>query len=300
MTGALNYYDGRSEVPVGSDFPLPVTDFWIEQAIREIYSTYGDVVSVTKKKKSLVKFGRTLNADANVKTTVAIFQDAIVNETFATTNSVDKVVSTSGSDTGAVTIEGHTIDGSGNLTFVVQDATLTGQTAVTLGTPLARANRLYVKPGTFASPASDLQGDVTVFDSTLSGGGVTSGKPDQDAAVKLLCRGSAGKNQTEKAATSISSTDYWIVSKLHAGVTRTTGANAKVDVDLEFKKIGGVWRSMGVEAVLNQANESSLVEIFQPFLIVPKNSDVRMVATSDTNDTTLTGRFSGILAQVVS
>ena len=80
---------------------------WIEQAIDEIYSTYGDVVSVSEKRKSLNKFGRTSNADAGVKTTVATFQDAIVNETFATTNSIDYAVSTSTSDTADTVVTGR-------------------------------------------------------------------------------------------------------------------------------------------------------------------------------------------------
>lgn len=34
-------------------------------------------------------------------------------------------------------------------------------------------------------------------------------------------------------------------------------------------------------------------------LVIPKNTDVRMVALSNTNDTTVSGRIAGILSLVV-
>jgi hypothetical protein len=271
----------------------------IEQAIREIESGYGDIVSVVRKEKSLLKFGRTSNADVGVKTTVATFQDAVVNETFATTNSIDKVVSSSGSDTGVVTVEGHTLNTeNGHLTFAVQNVILTGQTAATLATPLARCTRIYRTRGTFASPSTDLVGNVVVYDSTLSGGGLSSGKPDVDESVKCIIP--AGKNQSEKCATSISSTDYWILTSFYTSCTRNAPQNARVDIDIEWRELGGVWRPLGLEITIDQAVEPSFGEVFKVCPLVPKNSDVRMVATSNTADTIVTGRMHGLLAEIVS
>ena len=176
-----------------------VIDPQMAQAIREIKSTYGDDVDIISKAKSLAKFGRSENADSGVKTTVGTFGSVgtpNVNETYSTTNDIDKIVSSDDGDTETLHIEGHTIDASGNLTFVIQTKTLTGQTPATLDTPLARCTRLKVNAsGSFGSPAGDLAGDVYAYAS--DGVTVTSGVPQTNTAVKA--RITAGINQTEQA-----------------------------------------------------------------------------------------------------
>lgn len=268
-------------------------DPWMQYVIAEIYDVYG--VRVLPKPKQLRKFGRTANADNGVKTTVGQFQGTVVNETFATTNSVDKIVSSSASDTGQVNIEGHTIDGSGNLTFVTQTATLNGQTPVTLSTAMARCSRIYVKEQTFASPAVDLVGQVVVYDSA-AGGSVTAGVPATAAAVKALI--AAGSNQTEKWATTFSSVDYFVMTKVEASVQKGNSSTVAVDIDIEVRRLGGVWRPLGLEISLRAGSESAYTEMLMPYAIIPANSDIRMVATSNTNDTTVSGRMSGQLLLV--
>jgi len=282
-------------VEYGPDVPLPMQDYWVGHAIREVESTYGDIVSVNAKKKSLIKFGKTLQANDGVRTTVGIFQDAVVNETLATGNTVDSLVSTSGSDTGIVTVEGHTMDGSGNLTFVSQDVTATGQTRAVLGTPMARANRMYIKGGTFAVPAVANVGNIAVYDNAANSG-LTAGKPDTDASVKMILV--AGINQTQKCATSISSTDYWFISEVYASVTRGSPQSAKVNIEVEYKQVGGVWRPLGFEMNLDQASGPHMHDEMRPFFIIPKNSDVRMIAISDTASTIVSGYIGGVLAKV--
>jgi len=265
----------------------------IEHCLNVIQSTYGHTADVQQKGKSLNKFGRTNNADAGVRTTVGTFGSVAtinVNETLATTNAIDTVSSSSASDTEVLSLEGHTIDASGNLTFVVQDVTLTGQTVVTLDTPLARANRLYVKDGTFASPSSDLVGDVYVFE---SGGTVTSGVPQTSADVHL--RIVAGKNQTEKCATAISSTDYWIISGVTVSMARTGGSTVAVDFELEVCGRGGVWRPLGATIDVSKNAPFAAVS-FSPHRIIRPNSDVRMVATSTAADTIVSAEIEGYLA----
>lgn len=273
-------------------------DTRLQSAILYIESTYGDKVSFGQKKKLLNKFGRTNNADDGVKTTVAIFQDAEVNETFTTTNSIDSVISTSASDTEVVTIEGQTQNlTTGAFTFVTQNATLNGQTAVTLGTALARCDRIYVPAQTYGSPAADLVGDVAVYDSTVATG-TTAGKPDVDTSVKCMVQGTAGKNQSEKCATTLSSVDYWIVTEIYASVTRGGPLSAVVDIDVEYRQVGGVWRPLGLELNVDEASAGYLHDEMDPPLVLPKNSDVRMVATSDTADTQIAGYINGWLAIV--
>lgn len=279
-----------------SDFYGYDPGFWISHAEREVFSTYGAKVSVAKKAKSLNKFGRTKNADSGVKTTVAEFQGAVVNETLATSNSIDSVISSSASDTEIVKVEGHYLDGDNNLVFTVQEATLNGQTAVTLSQALYRCTRIYVKEGTFASPASDLVGNVAGYDATAATG-TTGGVPDVATATHCLIP--AGENQSDKCATAISYQDYWLITGVEAGVEAGSGAGAAADVDVEFKLHGGVWRPLGIEIDVEADGATSVFRPVQPYLIIPSNADVRMVATSDKANARVAGSINGVLAIVV-
>lgn len=270
---------------------------WTEYACREIADTYDAYVDPYTNAKSLNKFGRTRNADASTRTTIAEFLGAAISETFVTTNAIDGIVSDGAmdADTGLVTVEGHTIDSSGNLTFVVQNATLTGQTKSTLATPLARCTRLYRTAGTFASPATALVGNVYAYAS--SGVTLSAGVPQTDSSVK--CMIAAGEQQSQKAATSISSTDYWLVTEISASALRATGAGAKVDVELEFRTLGGVWRPAGATLSLRTDTTAWQSLLFTPYRIIPANSDVRLVAVSSLSDTYVSGTIHGFLARVV-
>ena len=270
----------------------------VASAIETIYKTYGDRVSVHDKGKFLNKFGRTENADDGVKTTVAKFQGTVVNETFATTNSVDKFVSTSANDTGVYVVEGHYYDGSNNLIFSSQEVTANGQTPVTLSITLCRANRMYSKLGTFASPSETPEGVLSVYDSTVATT-APSGVPSDATAVKLIYDGAGGRQQTEKCASSVSSTDYFIITEVYASVTRAGPVNAKVDIEVEYRQVGGIFRPLGLELNVDQAVSGYMHDEMNPPLIVPKNSDFRMVATSDTNDTFVAGYVNGWSATII-
>lgn len=271
-------------------------DPWTEFAVAQILDTYGDVVDL--KPKALRKFGRTENADDDVKTTVGTFGSVStpnVNETYSTTNDIDKIVSSSGSDTEVLHVEGHTINVStGDLTFAVQEVTLTGQTPVTLGTPLARLSRMKVKKGTFASPASNLVGNIYGYAS--DGVTVTSGVPQTNTAVKA--RIVAGGNTTAKAATSISSVDYWIISQIQASCGKNNSSTVNVDCDVEVRQLGGVFLPEGLEFSTRAGGSQSIVIDFRPYLVIPPNSDVRLVATSNTANATVSGYISGALALI--
>lgn len=270
----------------------------VASAIEAIYGSYGDIVSVHEKKKLLNKFGRTENADSGVVTTVGRFQGTEVNETFATTNSVDRFVSTSTNDTGIYTVEGHYFDGSNDLIFATQDVTANGQTPVALGTSLCRANRMYPKLGTFGSPSEDPEGVLSVYDSTIATS-APSGVPSDATATKLVLDGTTSRNQTEKCASSVSSTDYFIVTEIYAAVTRTGPQNAKVDIELEYRQKGGIFRPLGLELNIDQAANGFIHDEMNPPLIIPKNSDFRLVAVSNTDNTIVVGYVNGWLAKIV-
>jgi hypothetical protein len=265
-------------------------DYWTSYAMAQIESTYGHIPR--PKPKTLNKFGRTENADDGVKTTIAKFQDAVVNETFSTTNDIDRIVSTSGSDTEVIKVEGHYYDADNNLVFHVQEATLTGQTAVALSQSLCRATRAYVKAGTFASPASDLVGTVAVF----RNGATTAGKPNTDTDVVLMISGATSKNQSEKCATATSYVDYWVITSINCGLERSGGATVAADFELEWREQGGVWRHIGPEMTLRTAATDWDSLDLRPYIVIPPNSDIRMVVTSNTNDTSAEGFIGGFLA----
>jgi len=268
----------------------------MEHALNQIEVQYGHIADPGQKGKSLNKFGRTTNADSGVRTTVATFGSVAtvnVNETYSTTNNIDYIASSSASDTEILTVEGHTIDASGNLTFTTQQVTLNGQTPVALGTLMARASRAFVTNGTFASPSSDLVGDIYVY---VSGNTVTAGVPQTSADVRL--RIVAGKNQSEKCATSISSTDYWILTGITCSMAKSGGGTAACDFDIEVRELGGVWRPLGSEVDTDKQSPFQQV-IFDPYRIVKPNSDVRVVAISDSADTEASAEIEGVLASFV-
>lgn len=267
---------------------------WIALAEAEILSIYGVQASASVKQKTLNKFGRTLNADLGVKTTLMQLPGTAVNETYATGNTIDRLVSDDVADTvQTIVLEGHYLSVDNNLVFHVQEKALNGQTPVTLDQPLVRLTRMFVKPtGTFAAPVAELQGGVYGYDSVLTV--VTLGVPQTAAAVK--CTIIAGVQQSEKAATSLSFRDYMLITSVSAAISNGTAPTVNVDVDMEFRELGGVFRPLGLELSLRGGAGASGIVRLEPYLIIPANSDVRMVALSDTNDATLSGGWSSILA----
>lgn len=267
------------------------------QAERVVLSTYGDTVSVSTKAKNLNKFGRNRAIGTSFET-VAEMQGTTANETFVSTNLIDSISSSSASDTTqTIRIEGHTIDGSGNLTFVVQEADLNGQSKVTLTTPLARATRANVKEtGTFGSEPAALVGTVYIYDDA---DGIASGVPNTAAATKLMIL--AGENQTEKAATCVSSSDYWFISYFTAGVGEAGNSANYITVRMETRDVvnGGAWRPMGREVVLLPDVNGQVLN-FSPYLIVPKSHDWRVRAKTDANTAEVFAEAGGVLAVITA
>lgn len=268
----------------------------ISRAENTVYLTYGDTVSVAAKGKTLNKFGRNDTVGTSYET-VAELQGTTGDETFVSTNIIDSIVSSSGSDTQTVTLEGHTIDGSGNLTFVAQTATLNGQTEVTLTTPLARANRMYIgSSGTFDSPQAAAVGNIAVYDNT---DGITSGVPNTAAATKLLI--TAGKTQSEKCATSISRSDYWLITYFTAAIDDPAGPTNFIELRMETRDVknGGLWRPMGREFTIF-TGQNGIDRKFDPPLIVPKNHDWRVRAEVDGGSSSVYAEAGGYLASVLA
>jgi len=253
-------------------------------ALDEIKGTYGDTASVTAKRKSLQKFGHHALLGSSVET-IALLPNA--HETYLTSNLITTISSSSTSDTDEVKMEGHTMDGNGNLTFVVQTATLLGRNQVTLTTPLARISRLYNNTTT----GTDLVGSLSVYEDDTD----TAGVPDTDALVHLQT--DVGHNQSEKCATSLSSTDYWIVTSASAMIQKKTSGT--VDMDIEIMRSGNVFRK--VAGMVATTTGSSMTEVtFSPPLIVPPNADIRVVGVAAGSSTEVSAALHGYLAKVVA
>lgn len=255
-------------------------DFWAQLAVNQIYDEFGDIVRVGP--RTLLKFGRTDNADSGVATTVATYQDAVVNETFSTTNDIDSISSGDGGDTEEITVVGHTI-ASGVFTEVTQTVTLTGQTRAALGTPLARVNRAYT------TSATALTGPIYIY----VNGAITAGKPDTDADTKLII--AAARQQSQKAQTVIADTEYFLLTQLHAAIIRTQSVN--MDIELQVRRVGESFRPV-FEDTLRTTADPRFKEDFKPYIVIPKNSDVRVVATSNAANGIVFASLNGIYAEI--
>jgi len=162
---------------------------------------------------------------------------------------------------------------------------LTGQTPVTLATPLARVSRM-------ADTGADIPvGDVRVFESTST---VTAGVPDDNSKVHIMIK--AGETQSYKAATTFSNGDYFICTGGFCSVDRKTAAT--VDFEMQIRRPGSVFRPVARLALDSQAQTSQQIQ-FYPYAIIPKNSDIRIVAVSSAAGTEVSAQFQGFIAEVV-
>lgn len=258
-----------------------VPDGRLVQAEREIQALTGDVVSIDRKAKSLIKFGKSGDLTANVLQTVWTVGG---NETYVTDNTIEYISSSSALDNQTIKLECHTVSGTGTdakFTFLVQEVTLNGQTPVALTTPVARVSHAYNANGT------ELVGRVTVYENTTVVGGVPSD------ATKIHIDIPQGLQGSFKGATTFSDSDYYILTGGFGSVSKKQEAN--VDFYLEVREAGGVFIQRA--AVSGSTGGPWDIEL-DPAVIVPKNADVRIRADSATNNAVVFGVFKGYLAKV--
>lgn len=269
--------------PMSMDFDV----YLAEQIIKD---TYGDTVSVMEKKKTLTKFGQTDNADANVWTTIWETATDQPNETYVATNAIDTMSSNDAADTSVINIEGHTVTGTGTsqqFTFVTQQATLNGQNKVTLSTPLARVSRAYADNG------STVAGDMFIYEDTA----LTTGKPTDTTKIHLTLRGTLGHTQSFKGATTLSNSDYGIITGGYVTVDKKTSSSA--DFQMEARAPGGEFRPVSGRISLNSSGQSTAQVMFKPYAILPKNYDIRVVVNAGQNNTEVDVTFQMYLAKVI-
>lgn len=250
-----------------SSYHSPYIPWNLRHALDVIKDVYGD--QCYYKPKTLSKFGRIDDLGQSYET----IQEHGGTEEMLEDNLIDTAVSDDAGDTGLIVVEGHTIDGDGRLKFVSQEVTLDGTTEVTLGTPLARANRIQNTGGT------DFAGTVSVKDTST---GV------------VYVEASGAFNQSEKCATSISGDDYWVITEIYSSVLKKQAAS--VDYSLQVRNQGGVFREVYGFSSTSTAAPSTL--LLEAPIIVPANSDVRVVGIGSTTGIECIARISGYLAKV--
>ena len=255
-----------------------VPDGRLVQSEREIQSTYGDVVSIDRKAKSLLKFGKSAELSANTLETVWTVGG---NEVYVSDDGITHISSSSASDTQEVRVEGHTISGD-DLTFVVQLVTLSGQTPVALNTGVARISRISNNSGT------ELVGRVVAYEDTATSNGVPTDETKIHIDIPL------GFQQSFKAATSFSKEDYYVMTGFYGAVSAKQ--SAAVDFYIEVKKPNGVFLQTACFTASSTGGNSDIS--LDPAIIVPKNSDVRVRCETTDNNAVVFGIFKGYLAKV--
>ena len=258
-------------------------DPMLEAAADQVRSTYGHTLDFRRKGKSLLKFGRN-PAVGTSKVTVAQQPTGVAEETYIFTNAITHI-SSSAADTGSVRVEGHTIDTTtGDLTFVVETATLTGTTEALLPTPLCRVTRVV------NLTATAWTGNVYVFETDT----VTSGVPQTAAKIHLTVP--AGAQQSLKASTAISSVDYYIITQVQASLLEKTSAFAEVVLESRAINVsnGNVFTPRVTIETASSAG-TTFIDL-KPYVIIPPNSDVRLSAIADGANTDVGGWFNGLLA----
>jgi hypothetical protein len=259
-----------------------VPDGRLVQAEREIEALTGDRVSIDRKAKSLIKFGKSADLTADTLETVWTVGG---NETYVTDNTIEYISSSSALDTQTIKLECHTVSGTGTdskFTFLVQEVTLDGQNPVALDTPVARVSHAYNSNGT------EIVGRVTVYENTTVVGGVPSDSSKIHIDIPQGLQGSF------KGATTFSDSDYYVLTGGFGSVSKKQDAN--VDFYLEVREAGGVF----IQRAAVSASTGGPWDIdLDPAVIVPKNADVRIRADSGTNNAVVFGVFKGYLAKVL-
>ena len=251
-----------SELRVSEGNPLAL-------ALNEIKRTYNVDATLVGKGKTLHKWG--FNA-GSANATWETVQDSGGTETLLAANSITVADSTSASDTMTLQVEGHYLDASDNLIFHVQTVTLTGTTAVALSQPLARCSRMFVTVGAAAV------GTVTVN----AGEGGT-------AYNRIL----ATSSTSEKAATSISYRDYFLLTEFGSSVLGNNNAAARFR--LQTKPVGGVWRTIARWS-LKGDNTDYDRGTQSPLVVIAPNTDIRIQSNASSAATEISAHFDGYFA----
>jgi hypothetical protein len=256
-----------------------VPDGRLVQAEREIERQFGQKVSIDRKAKSLIKFGKSAPLPTGSLQTVWTVGG---NETYVSANTIDSISSSSTLDVQDVYLECHTVDENGNFTFLSQVVTLNGRNRVALPVPVARVSLAYNNSGT------NLVGRVTVYENTALNNGVPAD------VTKIHIDIPAGLQESFKAATTFSSSDYFVLTGGFGSVSSKTSGAA--DFYLEIREQGKVFRQ--VAAISGSAAGPWEIKL-DPAVVLPKNADIRVRVDAGSNNLVVFTVFKGYLAKIL-
>ena len=249
----------------------------IDLAVNEIESTYGDRVRVNR--KSLHKFGRF----ESVGTSEVDINYLGIDPVHSDTNSITHFSSTNAADNQTLRVEGFTISGT-ELTFVVQNITLNGQTKTALATPLSRVARI----ANTASLTPTL-GDVYIYED----GAITGGIPDDPGTVGNVMP--ATDQSTLFAGSSVAHNNFFICTGYWAYLGKKTTAYA--DIRFKTQKVdASFYRTVSIS---NISNYGGIEHRFEPYLIIPPNTDIDLTAVGSTSGIDVFAGFDGFFADII-
>lgn len=100
----------------------------------------------------------------------------------------------------------------------------------------------------------------------------------------------SGENNSEKVATTLSSTDYWVLTGFYGGCLERSSAFGTLY--LEIREPG---QSFINKISINTSTGVSGTHEFKPYLIVKPNSDIRLRASANAAGKEITGGIQGAL-----
>jgi len=258
-------------------------DYWTYHALQVAHRQFDVVLSVDNKAEDTLKFGRN-HLVGTSKATIQQQPAGILHESYVSSDLITTIVSDNAGDTDDARVFGHTTD-DGGLTFHVldQDITLNGTTPVTLPTPIARVSRVR------NYSATPWVGVLSVTeDDTFTG---DPGVPDTDAGVHLQVP--AGDQTSQKAAAMVCDGTYWFITSYYCDLLDKIAGFA--EVALEIRAPGGVFQE---RISISCSDKHRGVHEFRPYLLVPQNNDVRLVAAADGISTDISGGIQAIRARI--
>lgn len=253
----------------------------INLAIEEIRLTYGREVSVGLKRKTLNKFGRKIDGVLGQQT---VWEVPIANEVYldANDNLITHLSSSSASDTLNVLFEGHYWD-AGLLKFGTETVALTGQTPAALSRGYCRCSRLFITESSV--------GDIWAHQNA----NITAGVPTDFTTVHNVIKGTDGRAQSYKGATTLSYRDWGILTTSHYGIARKQ--SGAMDFELDIRLEGSTaFRPLFGQAELDTQGLTFFEQLYTPYVIIPANSDVRMVFDPSATNMQAHCTFSMLLA----
>lgn len=275
----------NSTLPVAlSHLDLDFTDPVCQMLIAETSRIYGASISFSAAAMNVRKFGKNSNLGTSLSTVAAMEQD----ETYVSTNAIDKISSSDAADTMDVSIEGLTVTGSGEdqeFTRVTYTQTLAGQTETALSTPLARVQRVRIIGDTTNA------GDIYVYQDDT----VTAGVPQN--AAKIHMKVPAGDGQSYKLAITLPNDEFGYLIGTELAILKKTAAQC--DFIIERRLVGGIFQPQFRTGRSTTGTAAGYSQLPLP-IIFPPNSDFRVRALASTTSVEVNGNAYFRIAKVMS